>query len=161
MENSGLFATSVIAKTLANAPRFVRSSTSGVRDNTGEIKMKRLLLATVIAFAATTASAGTIKLPEEYLGSWCITQRAENNGRNVIIHERCDTDSERTFVGPDSLFNYTVGDCHRLVKSELSPPYGNGVRTFIMTYQCRGGKLTAELYAKNDNLFVTIKGSGK
>jgi hypothetical protein len=121
--------------------------------------MKKLLMTAAALLALTaTASASTVKLPEEYLGSWCITQRAENN---VIVHERCDTDSERTFVGPNSLFNYTVGECFRLVKSERSPPYGNGVRTFIMTYQCKGGKLTAELYAKNDNLFVTIKRSGK
>jgi hypothetical protein len=120
---------------------------------------KLLMTAAALLALVTTASAGTVKLPTEYLGIWCVANvNANADGGPYLTHQRsgCDNgDKEDTAVRPDSL-DYYGGKC-RLAKSERSRPYGNGATTFIMSYNCNTGKLTAELYVKNDFLFVQIK----
>ena len=125
---------------------------------------KSILLAAVLALSATAASAGTVKLPEEYQGSWCITDVTSYKGGTHIRHESCNTPdtSERTFVGPTSLFSYTLGECnHLLKKSKLAPPNDVGNRVLTLTYQCKGGKLTAEMWIDRAALFIDAKIGGK
>jgi hypothetical protein len=127
--------------------------------------MNKLLMtaAALLAFTAT-ASAGTVKLPKEYLGSWCITNVAKDGlGQDTITHERCDMGPERTFINPNSLDSFAspVGECMQLLKGERSPQRetfrGKRYHTFFMTYRCRGGKLTAELSVEGGSLIIWIK----
>jgi hypothetical protein len=130
--------------------------------------MKTILLAAALALTATTASASAVKLPKEYLGSWCITNVAKDGlGQDTITHERCDMGPERTFISPNSLDSFAspVGECFQLLNGKRSPQHetfrGKRYHTFFMTYQCRGGKLTAELSVEGDALFIWIIRSGQ
>jgi hypothetical protein len=127
--------------------------------------MKTLLIAAALAFSATAASAGTVKLPEEFLGTWCVADR--NDELASLKRAGCDTRPpgarpDEVVIRQDSL---DYGDRCKLVTSRRSPPYGNGVSTFVMFYRCGIGKLrnewNVEMFMKHDVLFLVTKRGGR
>jgi hypothetical protein len=130
--------------------------------------MKTILLATALALTTTTALAGTVKVPKEYLGTWCVDQIADtDDGSNMLFHYQrgnCPTKGEGehtiTVVRPDAITYYAGKGC-KLVSSKWSPPYGNGVVNFVGSYRCNSGMLTAEMGMKNDLLYVRVKRSDR
>jgi hypothetical protein len=129
--------------------------------------MKRLLLATVIACLATSASAGTVKLPEEFLGTWCIADRMDEI--TSLQRTGCDADSDEVVIRQDSID--LAFKCKLVKNRRLS--YGNA-DTFVMFYLCdhlvgqKNGKLArmqsewhVEMVMKHGDLFLNTKRSGR
>jgi hypothetical protein len=125
--------------------------------------MNRLLLTAALFALAAPAHADNVKLPKEYLGTWCVDQITDTD----TFHNRrgnCPTAGEGehavTIVRSDAITFYDGKTC-KLVSSKLSPPYGSD-RTYFVTYQCKGEKLTRELYRMKDGTFrLTVMGEIK
>jgi hypothetical protein len=121
---------------------------------------KNILLAAVLAFSATAASAGTVKLPEDYVGTWCVEYKDDE--LISLQRDNCSPLAEKTIIGRDTIDGYG-GHC-KLVKGRRSET-GNAY-TFVMFYRCG---LVGEprhdwrvnIVMKHGDLFLNFKRSGK
>jgi hypothetical protein len=87
--------------------------------------MKTLLLAAALALTATTASAGTVKLPDEYLGTWCVDYK---DAEVTVLTRVCTSDANTTTIGQNNI------DGCNLVRGRREET-GNA-ETYVMLYRC-------------------------
>ena len=121
--------------------------------------MNKLLMtaAALLVFTVTAVSAGTVKLPEEFLGTWCIADR--NFDFIGLQRTGCRTratgdKADEVVIRQDSLD--LEGKC-KLIKSRRIWPQGNA-DTFAMFYRCGTGKQQhdwhVEMVMKHGDLFL-------
>jgi hypothetical protein len=101
--------------------------------------MKPFALATVALLASTPASAETLQLPNEMLGTWCTTQDPvveEKDGTTTVKYERrqdCNPAADDTSIvlGPRGYEGQDVS-CKAISDVTRSPPF------LQVRYRCTG-----------------------
>ena len=101
--------------------------------------MKPIALATVALLASTPASAETLQLPNEMLGTWCTTQDPvveEKDGTTTVKYERrqdCNPAADDTSIvlGPRGYEGQDVS-CKAISGVTRSPPF------LQVRYRCTG-----------------------
>jgi hypothetical protein len=115
--------------------------------------LKTILLAAALVLTATAASAGTVKLPEEFLGTWCTTYR----DAELISLSRTDCTTDEDIIISQNILDYD-SKC-KLVSSHRSER-GNA-ETFVMFYRCGTGKLQhdwhVDIVMKHGELFLNTR----
>jgi hypothetical protein len=119
---------------------------------------KSILLAAAVALSATTASAGTVKLPEDFLGTWCVEYRDDE--LTSLQRTGCDATADKAVIRQNSI---DFGSRCKLVRSHRSET-GNAY-TFVMFYRCGTGKLQNDWHVnivmKHGDLFLNTQRGGK
>jgi hypothetical protein len=101
--------------------------------------MKLIALATVALLASTPARAQTLQLPNEMLGTWCMTQDPwvnEKDGTITVKYERrqdCNPEADDTSIvlGPRGYEGQDVS-CKAISGVTRSPPF------LQVRYRCTG-----------------------
>lgn len=98
------------------------------------------MTAAALLTLATTASAGTIKVPQEYLGSWC---NISSSNEYLKKYNDCNQPSDALTIYSDHLDGWEVGCRFTAVKTWFDPTIIRntkewGVKVSLVEARCEG-----------------------